>query len=139
MRALGYNVVLHRTLAFAFAAFIAGLGGILDVWWNTRIDPNSINLGRTIAVLVVAVVGGLLRLEGAWIGALVYVVLQNYTRGTDLIGARFNTVIGLIFLLVVLLSPGGLVGIYSLVKDRVRRPRTESNLPPPTPAPETGT
>jgi branched-chain amino acid transport system permease protein len=139
MRALGYNVIVHRTLAFAFAAFLAGLAGILDVWWNTRIDPNSINLGRTINVLVIAVVGGLLRLEGAWIGAIVFVILQNYTRDTDLIGDRFNTLIGLIFLAVVLLSPGGIVGIYSLVKDRLRRSRAEGTSPPPTPAPDVGT
>ena len=80
MRALGYNVALHRTLAFAFGALIAGIAGILSVWWNTRISPNSINLGQTIDVLVIAVIGGLLRLEGAWIGALVFVLLENETR-----------------------------------------------------------
>jgi branched-chain amino acid transport system permease protein len=137
MRALGFNVIVHRTLAFGFAAFIAGLAGILDVWWNTRIDPNSINLGQTINVLVIAVVGGLLRLEGAWIGALVFVVLQNYTRGTDLIGDRFNTLIGLIFLAVVLLSPGGLVGIWGLVKERVQRSRA-GGAAPPAATPEAG-
>ena len=39
MRSLGYNVALHRTLAFGFAAFIAAIGGILFVWWNGHIDP----------------------------------------------------------------------------------------------------
>ena len=34
MSSLGYNVALHRTLAFAFAGFIAAIGGILFVWWN---------------------------------------------------------------------------------------------------------
>ncbi len=137
MRALGYNVVLHRTLAFGFASFIAACAGILNVWWNTRIDPNSINLGQTIDILVIAVIGGLLRLEGAWIGAIVFIVLDNYTRGTDLIGDRFNTVIGVIFLVIVLVSPGGIMGIYALVKDRLRRPRAPV-APPPTPATEPG-
>jgi branched-chain amino acid transport system permease protein len=137
MRALGYNVVLHRTLAFGFAGFIAAIAGILNVWWNTRIDPNSINLGQTIDVLVIAVIGGLLRVEGAWIGAIVFVVLDNYTRGTSLIGERFNTVIGVIFLVIVLVSPGGIMGIYALIKDRLRRPRTPA-VPPPAPATEPG-
>jgi branched-chain amino acid transport system permease protein len=132
MRALGYNVVLHRTLAFGFGALIAGIAGILAVSWNTRIDPNSINLGQTIDLLVIAVIGGLLRLEGAWIGAIVFVCLDNYTRGTDLIGDRFNTVIGVIFLLVVLLSPGGLMGVYAMLRDRLRRPSAEA--PPPSSA-----
>lgn len=112
MRALGYNVPLLRMLAFGAGALIASLAGILSVWWNTRISPGSINLAQTLDVLVIAVIGGLYRLEGAWAGALVFTVLDNWTRGIDVIGTRFNTVIGAIFLVIVLLSPGGLMGIW---------------------------
>ncbi len=113
MRALGYNVPVHRMLAFGVGAFIAAIAGVLSVWWNTRISPGSISLGQTIDVLVIAVIGGLFRLEGAWVGAIVFSVLDNETRGVDLIGDRFNTVIGAIFLAIVLLSPGGLMGIWA--------------------------
>jgi branched-chain amino acid transport system permease protein len=60
MSSLGYNVTLHRTLAFAFAGFIAAIGGVLFVWWNAQIAPSTIGLSATIDVLVIAVVGGLL-------------------------------------------------------------------------------
>ena len=46
MSSLGYNVTLHRTLAFAFAGFIAAIGGILFVWWNAQIAPSTIGLER---------------------------------------------------------------------------------------------
>ena len=121
MRALGYNVPLHRMLAFAVGALIAAIAGVLSVWWNTRISPGSISLAQTIDVLVIAVIGGLFRLEGAWVGALVFAVLDNEMRGVELIGDRFNTVIGVIFLAIVLLSPGGLMGIWGSAKDFVRR------------------
>jgi branched-chain amino acid transport system permease protein len=121
MRALGYNVPLHRMLAFAVGAFIAAIAGVLSVWWNTRISPGSISLAQTIDVLVIAVIGGLFRLEGAWVGAIVFAVLDNETRGVELIGDRFNTVIGLIFLAIVLLSPGGLMGIWGSATHFVRR------------------
>jgi branched-chain amino acid transport system permease protein len=117
MRALGYNVPLLRMLAFGLGALIASLAGILSVWWNTRISPGSIDLARTIDVLVIAVIGGLYRLEGAWVGAIVFAVLDNWTRGIDIIGGRFNTVIGVIFLAIVLLSPGGLMGIWQSITD----------------------
>ena len=39
-------------------------------------------------------------------------VLDNWLRGIDLVGSRFNTVIGVIFLAIVLVSPGGLMGIW---------------------------
>jgi branched-chain amino acid transport system permease protein len=116
MRALGFNVPLHRMLAFGVGAFVASIAGILSVWWNTRISPGSIDLTRTLDVLIIAVVGGLIRMEGAWIGAIVFTLLDNYTR--DLTGQRFNTVIGAVFLAVVLLSPNGLVGIWDAVRSR---------------------
>jgi branched-chain amino acid transport system permease protein len=125
MRALGFDVTLHRMLAFAFAALIAGIAGVLSVWYNRRITPGSINLGVTIDILIIAVIGGLYRLEGAWIGALAYALIDNYSRewvpdvGNILGPARFNTIIGLVFLIIVLLSPGGLVGIWEDVRDRI--------------------
>ncbi len=121
MRALGYNVPLHRTLAFAVGALIAAIAGVLSVWWNTRISPGSISLGQTIDVLVIAVIGGLFRLEGAWVGAFFFAILDNETRGVAVIGDRFNTVIGVIFLAIVLLSPGGLMGIWTGATDFGRR------------------
>jgi branched-chain amino acid transport system permease protein len=112
MASLGYNVPLHRTIAFAFAGFIAAIGGVLFVWWNGHIDPASIDLGATIDLLVIAVVGGLYRLEGAWVGALFFVIINNYSQRIGFIGPRFHTLIGAIFLVIVLLSPGGLVGLW---------------------------
>ena len=133
MRALGYNVELHRILAFGFAAFVASVGGILYVWWSTRIDPGSVNIGAILDVLVVAVIGGLFRLEGAWVGAIAFVTLDNYSRDLGFVGPQFNTLIGLVFLGIVLLSPGGLLGIWELVRTYGRRHlrmgRGEEGLP----------
>jgi len=119
MSSLGYNVTLHRTLAFTFGGLIAALGGILFVWWNGQVAPSTIGLGSTIDVLVIAVIGGLVRLEGAWLGALVFVVINNYAPSVSLIGDRFHTLIGIIFLIIVLVSPDGLMGLW----ERVIRPR----------------
>ena len=97
---------------------------MLSVWYNRRISPGSINLEQTINILIIAVVGGLYRLEGAWVGALVYALLDNYSRdwtpeiGNVLGPERFNTIIGIVFLIIVLLSPGGLVGLW----ERDQRP-----------------
>jgi branched-chain amino acid transport system permease protein len=125
MRALGYNVPLHRALAFAFAAFIASIAGILSVWFNTQISPGSIRIDQTIAVLIIAVIGGMARLEGAWIGAIAYVLIDNYSRqwtptvGNWLGPGRFATIIGIVFLIIVLLSPDGLIGIAQRVRTRL--------------------
>jgi branched-chain amino acid transport system permease protein len=129
MRALGFDVTLHRTLAFGIAAFVAGIAGVLSVWYNRRITPGSINLAQTIDILIIAVIGGLYRLEGAWVGALAYALIDNYSRewvpevGSVLGPTRFNTLIGVVFLVIVLLSPGGIVGIWDDVRGRLRERR----------------
>ncbi|MGZ4381233.1 MAG: branched-chain amino acid ABC transporter permease [Gaiellaceae bacterium] len=120
MSSLGYNISAHRTLAFGFAAFIASLAGVLFVWWNDHIDPATINLDAVINLLIVCVIGGLYKLEGAWVGALAFVLINNYLHDTNvpLIGGSFYTVIGVIFLVIVLLSPAGLLGIWDQAVQR---------------------
>lgn len=122
MSSLGFNVPVHRMLAFSLAGFFAGLAGVLNIWWNGQIDPTSISIGPTLDVLIIAVIGGIAYLEGAWLGAFVFVAANNYMRNlpfADSIGltpARFNTVVGLLVLLIMVLSPDGLVGIILRVR-----------------------
>jgi branched-chain amino acid transport system permease protein len=118
MAALGYNVRLHRTLGFAIAAPAAGLGGVLSAWSNTRISADSVSLSVAIVVLAAAVIGGLNQLAGAWVGAFVYTVCDTYMRGwTD----QFQTYLGIVFLAIVLSSPGGIVGVLTSADTWVRR------------------
>jgi branched-chain amino acid transport system permease protein len=134
MASLGYNVPLHRTLGFAFAAFVASLGGILYAWWAGQVAPGTVGLDATINLLVMTVIGGLVRIEGAFVGAFAFILMDNYiTEGTHipllgfggtLFGGRFPTIIGIIFLLIVLISPDGLLGIWS----RLFRLRLPSRL-----------
>jgi branched-chain amino acid transport system permease protein len=125
MSSLGFNVPLLRTLAFMLAGFIAGVAGVLNIWWNGQIDPTSISIGPTLDLLIIAVIGGIAHLEGAWLGAFVFVIANNYMRNlpfADTIGlteARFNTVVGLLVLLVMVLSPDGLVGVVLRCRDAV--------------------
>ncbi len=119
MRALGYNVTLHRIAAYFFSGLIAGTAGVLLVWFNGRISPGSVGVDVVIDILVIAVVGGLRHPVGPFLGALVFVLLENFA--IDLIDReRFNTVIGTAFLLVVLFSPDGLLGLWERIRAKIR-------------------
>ena len=59
MAALGFNVNAHRIAAYVFAAFLASLGGILQVWNYKQISPGSISVDAAINILMIAVVGGI--------------------------------------------------------------------------------
>lgn len=123
LMALGIPVTTPIVAAFAFSGFLAGTGGILNVWFQERISSHSVGFGPIIDVLVIAVIGGLRNPSGAFIGATVYVLLDTFA--SDLIGReRFNTLIGSVLLLIVIAAPNGL---QQLVLDgiaRLRRPNT---------------
>jgi branched-chain amino acid transport system permease protein len=138
MASLGYNVALHRTLAFTFAAFIASFAGILSAWWNGIMAPSSIDLNQTINVLVVAVIGGLLSIEGAWIGAFAFAIIDNYLQNIHFINDRFRTVVGLIFLVIVLVSPDGIVGLWNRLRRTTLGRRSGGRGRPPESAAEAG-
>ncbi len=127
MSSLGYNVPFHRMLAFGIAGFIASWAGVIFVWWNNQISPGSIDITAVLNLLVIAVIGGLNRLEGAWVGAFVFVIVSDYAqdisvlRGVGLTQERFETLIGLIFLVIVLLSPDGLLGIWEWIRKAIAR------------------
>lgn len=139
MASLGYAVPLHRALAFAYGAFVASLAGILLVWWEGQIAPGNIGIGATIELLVICVIGGLARIEGAWLGAFAFIVINNYVRDVELpvIGGSFNTIIGLVFLAIVIVSPDGLMGLWDRVWRSLGR-RSGGSGPVPAASPVAG-
>ena len=120
MRALGYNVERIRIFAFALAGFIAAVGGLLRLWYAGSISPGSINIGASIMILIIAILGGLSRPIGAFAGALLFVLIQNFA--IDFIDReRFNTMIGIILLAIILFLPGGIVGLVQSVEKQLKR------------------
>lgn len=119
MSSLGFNVNAHRLVAHAIAGLIAGVGGVLFLYYNHRISPGSISTGALINVLVIAVLGGLRHPIGPFLGAALFVLLQNFA--IDFFSReRFNLVIGAVFLAVIFLSPDGLLGLWKRLRAYVR-------------------
>jgi branched-chain amino acid transport system permease protein len=117
MSALGYHVVAHRVAAYAVAGLIAAVGGVLLVWYNGLISPGSVNTSWLLNILLIAVLGGMRHPIGSFLGAIVFVLLQTFA--IDLIDReRFNLVIGGVFLLIVLFSPDGLLGLWAWLRSR---------------------
>jgi branched-chain amino acid transport system permease protein len=122
MNALGFHVTAHRVAAYAVAGGIAAVGGVLLIWYNGLITPNSVGTSWLINILIIAVLGGMRHPIGPFIGAVVFVLLQTFA--IDLIDReRFNLVIGGVFLAIVLFSPDGLLGIWAALKTKFSTPR----------------
>ena len=132
MNSLGFNVTAHRVAAYAVAGLIAGIAGVLMVWYNRLITPGSIGTSWLINILVIAVLGGMRHPIGPFLGAIIFVLLQTFA--IDLIDReRFNLVIGGVFLAIVLFSPDGLLGFWARLSARfvaADRRTVASNLRP---------
>ena len=115
MRAVGFNVTAHKVVAYFYSGVIAGLAGVLLVWFNGRVSPGTVDVGQAIEVLVIAVIGGLRHPIGPFVGAAFVILIQTFA--IDIVGAeRYNTLIGLVFLAIVFVSPDGLLGLWGRLK-----------------------
>ncbi|MGO1850526.1 branched-chain amino acid ABC transporter permease [Microbacterium sp.] len=140
MQALGYRIGMYRIGAVTFVSFIASLGGIIMVFDRAQADPDLVSLGSTLDVLVVAVIGGIGSLGGAFIGALLFSLLDSFAQDlTD----RYMTLTGVIFIAILYFAPSGLAGgwkqISTSVQRRMRRRNETEDAEPaqdPDPAPE---
>ena len=122
MHALGFNVTAHRVAAHAVAGAIAAVGGVLFTWYNGLVTPGSVGTSWLINILIIAVLGGLRHPVGAFLGAIVFVLLQNFA--IDVIDReRFNLVIGAVFLAIVLFSRDGLLGWWTALSVRLSTQR----------------
>ena len=122
MNSLGFHVTAHRVAAYALAGLIAAIGGVLFTWYNGLITPGSVGTSWLINVLVIAVLGGMKHPIGAFLGAIVFVLLQNFA--IDVFDReRFNLVIGIAFLAIVLFSPDGLLGLWARLAGRFNAAR----------------
>lgn len=109
MRTLGYNVWLHKYLAFAISALFAGIAGMLFAFFNNYISPTAIDFSHNGTIVLMAVLGGLGTLWGPLLGAMIIVFLQQYL---SIYLQRWLTVQGVIFVLTVIFARQGLWGLF---------------------------
>ncbi len=108
MLALGYNVWRYRFVAFVLAATFAGLAGCLYVYFNRFVSPDYLHVERSAEVLLMVILGGSGTLIGPAIGAALIVFLETVVSAYT---ERWVLLLGLIYVVVALFAPRGLVGL----------------------------
>jgi branched-chain amino acid transport system permease protein len=106
MRMLGHNVWLIQWLAFVLASFWGSVAGLLYVYYNLFISPHAISLQQSAEVLLMAILGGASTLTGPILGAVIITLVKN-VASTYI--DRWNTLLGAIFVIVIMFMPFGLV------------------------------
>ncbi len=106
MNALGYNVWLTRFLAFLFSGFWSGIAGLLYLYYNQFVSPQTVALSASAEALLMVIAGGTATLLGPIAGAVLVIIMKDIASAYI---ERWNFVLGAIFVLIVIFMPEGLV------------------------------
>lgn len=131
VRMLGHNSAWLKFYMFLVSGFFATIAGILLVYLNQFVSPSDVILGASAIPVLMAILGGIGTLIGPVIGAFVIVFLRNWV---SLELERWPTLMGLIFILVVLFAREGLVG--AIASWWYRRIDKDSGVAPSSHQPE---
>ena len=114
LRFLGVNVTFYAAVSFAISAFITALAGSLNAMLTAFASPDDLQWQLSGSFVVICVLGGMRSFWGPFLGAVIYIVAQDYLSSVT---QNWMTYIGLIFVLSVLFFPQGLLGF---IKGRAR-------------------
>ena len=118
MRSLGYYVPAYKLGAFMISGTVASFAGLLAVWHTHFVSPSATELGRSVLLIVMVILGGLGTTLGPLVGAAIVVLVENVVSNSV---ERWPTVLGLIFILTILFARAGLVGSAAALLRRRRR------------------
>ena len=107
---IGYNTLVYKVQATIIAGIIGALAGTLNAMWNLSATPLTMDVGTTINALLMAIIGGSGTIIGPMLGAGV-LQLMGYALNAWL-GSVWQLVFGLIYILLVLFVPYGIVGTW---------------------------
>ena len=106
-RFLGIPIERHVWASFTLSCFFMSFAGALYALLNNFADPSNLYYVMSGNIVIMAVLGGIRAFWGPLLGAAVFVVLQDYLSSVT---TNWMSFVGMLFILVVLFFPRGLLG-----------------------------
>jgi branched-chain amino acid transport system permease protein len=119
MHAVGTPVRRRLVTAYTISAAIAGIAGGLFAQANAYITLDVLSLDRAATVLIVLILGGRGRIYGAFLGAAVYLILEDELAKEFPEFWQFG--LGLMLVLIALFAREGLMGLIAAALRRLKR------------------
>jgi branched-chain amino acid transport system permease protein len=115
---LGIDTTRYKRLTFAVTSALTGVAGAIFFSYMTYISSNYFTIGSSFTALAVAVVGGGGTALGPIYGGLVVLGAPEVFRSMNLWRPSF---VGAVLVIVILLSPGGIVGITQTLRGYLKK------------------
>jgi ABC-type branched-subunit amino acid transport system ATPase component/branched-subunit amino acid ABC-type transport system permease component len=120
---IGYATNRYKQIAYIVSAVLTGCAGVLFAFHHrfASADPTSISFSG--ALLAMVLIGGMRSLLGPALGALFYILFQEYL---SIWTANWLLYFGLLFVGFIVFSPTGLVGVWRRLSEPFRRKVVEA-------------
>lgn len=118
MRALGYNIWLHKYLIFVISGTISGFAGVLWVFYQGYVSPMDLEGIPSLEAILMVAIGGPGTLFGAILGAGIVVFLKNLV---SVYFERWMMIMGVVYILTVIYAPDGIVGLFRQLAGRASK------------------
>ena len=112
-KAIGADVPYYKTYVFVISVVIATIAGSLYSYYTGFISPEESGFMRSIELVVMIVFGGLGRIYGAVIGAIIITALPQFLT---FLHDYEHMVFGAIIIFVMIFMPKGIVSIFDVLK-----------------------
>ncbi|HSC97476.1 MAG TPA: branched-chain amino acid ABC transporter ATP-binding protein/permease [Casimicrobiaceae bacterium] len=114
---IGYPTQRYKQIAFALSAVLCGFAGVLSVFHHRFASADPTNVTFSGALLAMVIIGGMRSLLGPALGALFYILFQEFL---SIWTANWLLFFGLLFVGFVIYSPTGLVGVWRRFTEPMR-------------------
>jgi branched-chain amino acid transport system permease protein len=109
MTSLGYHVDHIKLLSFVVSGGLGGIAGLLNVYFNGYVSPDYFSVDTSAQAIIMIILGGAGTLIGPILGSFFVVYMQNILSA---VMERWTLVLGILFILVVIGAPAGVVGLW---------------------------
>jgi branched-chain amino acid transport system permease protein len=137
-QSVGIRVMDPRLLAFVVGAFFSAVAGALYAHFITSFSPSVFYFDLTFRVITMLVIGGMGSVSGSILGAIFIVGLGEALRRLEDVSLLYglsSIVLAIIFIVVIIVRPAGLLGQREVPLDRLfdpsfwRRRRARPTVP----------
>jgi branched-chain amino acid transport system permease protein len=112
VESIGLDLKLHQWVGFTLAGGLAGLAGVVFAFSKGSVFPDALGIAHSIDGLIMVLLGGIQALFGPVLGAVSFVLIEDWVTRLDF----WRFIFGSVILVIVLLAPNGLAGLGKFVE-----------------------